>query len=133
LLKGQRVTAKISLATKVATTARAEKMFNGERQRERTKHSDPAIKILPGHVATVRIRCGKANCRCARGDRHIAHYHVTYFAGVRSRKYVRRDQVQEIRAACEAHRVLQAELRAGRAEYKQTLAKMRELIRGSWQ
>jgi hypothetical protein len=89
--------------------------------------------MLPGFIATVRIRCGKSNCHCAQGERHVAHYHVTYLAGVRVRKYVRRDGVEAMRAACEAHRVLQAQLRAGRAEYKRTLAKMRELIRGSWQ
>ena len=32
--------------------------------------------MLPGHVARVRVRCGKVNCRCARGERHVAHYHV---------------------------------------------------------
>jgi hypothetical protein len=100
---------------------------------DKNKSQNPAIKMLPGFVANVRVRCGKSNCRCARGDRHVAYYHVTYYSGVRSRKYVRRDQLPEALAACEAHRVLQAQLRAGRAEYKQTLAKMRELIRGSWQ
>jgi len=66
-----------------------------------------------------------------RGDRHIAYYRVRYDSGVRIREYVRRDQLAEVLAACEAHRLLQAQLRAGRAEYKRTLAKMRELIRGS--
>jgi len=85
--------------------------------------------MLPGYVATVRIRCGKPNCRCTRGDRHVAYYHVTYYSGVRSRKYVRRDQLPEVLAACEAHRVLQAQLRAGRAEYKQLLAQTRKLAK----
>jgi len=100
---------------------------------DKNKRQNPAIKMLPGFIAKARIRCGKSNCRCTRGDRHVAYYHVTYDSGVRVRKYVRRNQVQAMRAACEAHRVLQAQLRAGRAEYKQTLAKMRELIRESWQ
>ena len=93
------------------------------------KNENSAIKILPGFVATVRIRCGKPNCHCARGERHVAHYHVTYFGGARSRKYVRHEQVQAMRAACQAHRDLQAQLRAGRAEYKELLAQTRKLAK----
>ena len=84
---------------------------------------------LPGFVTIVWVRCGKANCRCARGNRHIAHYHVTYHSGVRSRKYVRRDQLAEVLAACKAHRDLQAQMRAGRAEYKESLAQTRKLVK----
>ena len=93
------------------------------------KNENSAIKMLPGFIATVRIRCGRPNCHCARGDRHVAHYHVTYYSGVRTRKYVRRDQVADVRAACKAYRELQSQLRAGRAEYRRTLARMRELIK----
>ncbi len=96
---------------------------------EKNKTQNSAIKILPGFVATVRIRCGKSNCRCERGDRHVAHYRVTYCDGVRSRRYVRRDQLAEVLAACEAHRELQAQLRAGRTEYKELLAQTREFIK----
>jgi hypothetical protein len=95
----------------------------------KTEGHNSAIKMLPGFVATVRIRCGKLNCRCARGDRHVAHYHVTYCYGARSRRYVRRDQLSELLAACEAHRKLQARLRVGRAEYKESLAQTRKLVK----
>lgn len=93
------------------------------------KNENSAIKILPGFIATVRIRCSKAHCRCARGDRHVAYYHVTCCDGVRFRKYVRRGELEQMREACQAHRDLQAQLRAGRAEYRRTLARMRELMR----
>ena len=96
---------------------------------DKNKSQKPAIKILPGHVATVRIRCGKPSCRCARGDRHIAHYHVTYHRGLRFRKYVRRDQLAEVRAACAGHRELQTQLRAGRARFKELLAQTRKLVK----
>ena len=96
----------------------------------KTESGNPAIKmLLPGHVATVRIRCGKPNCCCARGDRHLAYYHVTYSSGVRFRRYVRRDEVAEVREACQAHRELQAQLRAGRAQYKESLAQTRKLAK----
>ena len=85
--------------------------------------------MLSGFIATVRVRCGKSKCRCTHGARHLAHYHVTYSGGVRQRNYVRRDQVAAMREACQAHRELQAQLRAGRAEYKQSLARTREFAR----
>jgi hypothetical protein len=93
------------------------------------KNENSAIKMLPGFVSKVRVRCGKTNCRCARGDLHIAHYHVTYNCGLRLRKYVRRDKVAEVRDACKAHRQLQTQLRAGRKRYREMLAQARELIK----
>jgi hypothetical protein len=99
------------------------------RHNDENKYENAAIKMLPGFVATVPIRCGKPNCRCTRGDPHVAHYHVSYHSGIRVRKYVRRDQLPEVLAACEAHRNLQAQLRAGRAEYKQLLAQTRNLAK----
>jgi hypothetical protein len=97
---------------------------------DKNKNEDPAIKmVLPGHVTTVRIRCGKQNCRCTRGDRHVANYHVTYSSGARFRRYVRNDDVAQVREACQAHRDLQVQLRAGRAEYKESLAQTRKLAK----
>lgn len=97
--------------------------------RAEIKIHNSAIKMLPGFIASVRVRCGKANCHCSRGARHLTYYHVTYSHGFRFRKYVRRDQLAEVLAACEAHRKLQAQLRAGRAEYKQLLAQTRKLVK----
>jgi hypothetical protein len=97
---------------------------------DKNKSQNPAIKmLLPGFIAIVRVRCGKSNCKCARGARHEAFYRVTYSSGNRLRKYVRRDQLAEVLAACQAHRDLQAQLRAGRAEYKQLLAQTRNLAK----
>jgi hypothetical protein len=101
---------------------------HGNVQRK-NKTANPAIKILPGFVSRVRVRCGKANCRCRFGERHVAYYRVTYSCGLRFRKYVRRNQVEEMREACQAHRELQAQLRAGRAEYRRTLVRAREFLR----
>jgi hypothetical protein len=92
------------------------------------KSENPAIKMLPGFITGVRVRCGKSNCQCSRGARHLAYYHVMYRSGVRVRKYVRHGQVPHMRAACKAHKDLQDQLRAGRAEYRRTLSRMRELL-----
>lgn len=93
--------------------------------------SNPATKIFdlqPGHIQKRRVRCGKSNCRCARGETHFAYYHVWHADGQRFQQYVRRAQIDSLRAACQAHRELQGSLRRGRAEYKETLSRGRELL-----
>lgn len=102
------------------------------RARAKTKKSKPATKIAdlqPGHIQKRRVRCGKPNCHCARGELHIAFYHVWHDSGHRFQRYVRRSQLDSLRAACQAHRALQAQLRAGRAEYKHALARARIFFR----
>jgi hypothetical protein len=84
--------------------------------------------MLPGHVERRRVRCGKLNCKCARGERHTAHYRVWYDGGVRFRQYIPVRIVEDVRRACDEHRVLQARLRAGRADYRKTLRSARELL-----
>lgn len=98
-----------------------------------TENENSAIKMLPGFIVRAKVRCGRSNCRCSRGIRHIAYYHVTYNAGIRIRKYVRREEVADLRVACEAHRELQRQLRAARAEYRQVLARARDLLKLSLQ
>jgi hypothetical protein len=98
----------------------------------RTKNQKGTTKIdlIPGHVERRRVRCGKANCRCARGQFHAAHYHVWKSGGVRYQRFVRRADVPAMLAACDEYRRLQAQLRAGRAEFKRTLAAFRALFGG---
>lgn len=100
-----------------------------EPRTRKTKNQESAIKMLTGFVAQVRIRCGKSNCKCARGHRHTAFYHVTYSEGVRQRQYIKRAEVEQVRAACAAHKQLQAELLAGRQRYKLILARVRQILR----
>ena len=115
--------------TKLTKLERFKEKHTRDAIQGQNKSEDPAIKILSGHVATVRMRCGKSNCRCVRGDRHVAHYRVTYCDGVRFRRYVRRDQLAEVLAACKAYRDLQVQLRAGRTAYKESLAQTRKLVK----
>ncbi len=96
-----------------------------------TKNQNPVTKITDlqlGHVQRRGVRCGKPNCKCARGEMHTAYYHAWDTDGVRYRKYLKRADVRHVQAACQAHREQQSHLRAGRAEYKRTLADLRELL-----
>jgi hypothetical protein len=85
--------------------------------------------LLNGHVQKRRVKCGKPNCKCARGFPHTAYYHVWHSDGRRFQQYVRLSEVENLRHKCEQHKKLQIKLRAGRAEYKQILARARELFR----
>lgn len=95
----------------------------------RTKNQNSPPKIFAGHVRQERVRCGRANCKCSRGELHGPYfYHYVWHEGRRSKMYVRPADVAETRAACEAHRRLQQELLAGRREWAATLRRARELF-----
>ena len=101
-----------------------------KRARAKTENSNLQPKILPGYVRAERVKCGKPNCKCARGELHgLYFYRYTWSDGKRSKQYVKQAEVSEVRAACAAYRDLQSHVRAGRAEYKRTLAQARELFR----
>jgi hypothetical protein len=85
--------------------------------------------LLNGHIQKRRVKCGKQNCKCAKGELHTAYYHIWHADGRRYQKYVRRSKVEAIRQQCEQNRKLQIKLRAGRFEYKQILVRARKLMR----
>ena len=96
----------------------------------KTKKSELAPKILPGQVMARMVRCGKRGCKCARGELHGPYfYHRTFADGRHSKTYIKLADAAQVRAACDAYRELQRELRAGRAQYTRTLAGMRALLR----
>ena len=100
--------------------------------RDRIKTVNPATKmndLLNGHIQKRHVRCGKSNCKCARGFPHSAFYHVWHADGRRYQKYIRKSEVETVRQQCQQYRQLQINLRAGRIEYKQLLARAREILR----
>jgi hypothetical protein len=84
--------------------------------------------LLNGHVQKRRVRCGKLNCKCAKGELHIAYYHVWHEGGKRFQRYIKKSQLEAISTACQTNRTFQVQLRAGCAEYKQMLVRARELF-----
>src|SRR5687768_8002647 len=94
----------------------------------KSKNQKPTTKMLPGHIERRRVRCGKPNCKCARGGYHVAHYRVWYAGGQRFRRFIRAESVEEVRAACDEYRGLQVEIRRGRVEYRATLVRFRGLM-----
>ena len=54
-------------------------------QRRRALRALPSLEeVVRGSVVARRLRCGKAGCRCARGQLHAATYLSVTFAGGRS-------------------------------------------------
>lgn len=72
----------------------------------------PKIEALPGSVHVQRVRCGKANCRCARGRPHAAHYRFWREGGRLRKVYVSRADLGRVRAGCERWRRGAATVRA---------------------
>ena len=58
------------------------------------------IHYAPLMRATVdvrRVTCGKANCRCAEGERHLAVYVTSRKGGVRRQLFIPREKEEEVR------------------------------------
>ena len=72
-----------------------------------------AGEIANGGVYLQRVRCGKQNCKCARGETHPAYYFFTRRAGKFVKIYVRRSEFNEF-----VHLVVQAATK--RKERQQT-------------
>lgn len=95
------------------------------------KSADSLPKILRlagrgGSLQAQRVRCGKSNCRCARGQLHEGYYYLFLStpAGV-SKLYVRRGDVPAVRAVI-AER--QRRSRAWRAELNEARAFLRRIM-----
>jgi hypothetical protein len=80
-------------------------------------------KMLPGSVHAQYVRCGKATCKCARGELHGAYYYYFLRVGGRlTKRYLKAHEVEQMQIACTAWR---DEKRARRAQAHDT----RQLIR----
>ena len=73
----------------------------------------PAVTPLPGSLHAEWVRCGKAGCRCAAGQRHGPYWwrHVME-RGRKRRVYVRRADVARVRAGIALWHLRHPSLRA---------------------
>jgi hypothetical protein len=71
-------------------------------------HSEP--KTIPdklsGTVQPQYVRCGKPNCKRAHGELHGPYWYRIWRdeGGTQHKEYVRKPDLERVRAACEAHR-----------------------------
>lgn len=70
-----------------------------------TEPENPLPKTLPGTVCAQMVRCGKLNCKYARGELHGPYfYQFVRVNGVLVKRYVKAKDVAQVRAACQARR-----------------------------
>jgi hypothetical protein len=70
-------------------------------------------KILPGVVCAQWVRCGRPSCRCAGGRLHGPYHYRFWREGGRLRKaYVKRSELDQVRARCQARQQLRQNLNA---------------------
>ncbi len=87
--------------------------------------------MLEGAVCAQYKRCGKAGCKCARGELHGPYfYRFRWHEGRVIKDYVRLSDVEQVRAARARHRALQDEWRAARQHHQMLLSLFRSAIRG---
>ena len=69
------------------------------------ENSLPKIEPLRGAVCKQMKRCGKPNCKCAKGELHGPYYYRFFYRGGRQRKkYVKKGEVSATFAACLAYK-----------------------------
>lgn len=96
----------------------------------KTKSENLLPKILPGTVHTQMVRCGKPNCKCARGELHGAYYyHFVRVGGKLKKRYLKADEVEAIKAACDARRKSEKETRKQIRQVWLTVRELREHLR----
>lgn len=101
----------------------------GSRGRAAKKSADSLPKILAlagrsGSLQRQRVRCGKANCKCARGELHEGYYFFFWMYTRTVKFYVRRGDVPVVAAAIAERRRCQAAFRAEMAQARAFLRRM---------
>src|SRR5262249_13256789 len=94
--------------------------------RVKTNLPETLPKTLTGVVCVQWMRCGRPGCRCARGRSHGPYFYRFWREDGRQRKcYVKRTDLADVRAACEARRQARRELSAGWEEWRQIVSVVR--------
>ncbi len=91
-----------------------------------TENAITLPKMTKGSVHAQWVKCGKAGCKCARGELHGPYFYVFWRENGRLRKkYVRRSDLLQVLSATAAYRLEKQQLR----EAKSILRQIRELLR----
>ncbi len=91
--------------------------------KNKTENSLP--KMMLGSVHAQYVRCGRASCKCARGELHgTYHYLFTRVNGKVTKRYLKADEVEQVRVACLAWR---EEEKARREKSRETWRHLREV------
>src|SRR5713101_7158286 len=102
-------------------------------RKQKTSKCFPKITIngiLPGSIHATFSKCGKPNCKCARGEPHGPYFHRYYRIGDRIKKeYIPLARLNEVRSACDRHRDLQSEIRASNQRYNELMSQFKTMLK----
>lgn len=88
-----------------------------------------AAEITNGGLYLQRVRCGKTNCKCARGEKHSAFYFYTRRNGKLIKTYVRKSDMEAFSELVKAAKVARAERRQSSRLSVQLIKRLRESVR----
>ncbi len=88
-----------------------------------------AGEITNGGLYCQRVRCGKANCKCARGETHTGYYFFARQHGKLIKQYIRKAEVEAFANIVNQSRELKAEKRISTKQSNELLKRLRETSR----
>ena len=101
-----------------------------ERAENKNQNSLPKIDSLPGTVCVQKVRCGKTNCKCAKGLLHEGYYYRFYYEhGKLCKKYVKKCEVERIKRACLLYKQERADMRMMVEAYKRDWRRLKQLLK----
>jgi len=84
-------------------------------------------ELTPGKTTVLEVKCGRKNCKCTTGERHLAHFLYVSRGGPLRRLWIPQADRERVRTASESYR----SFRSDRAElskvFKSLLAAVDEL------
>jgi hypothetical protein len=96
----------------------------------KTKTEKTLPKILCGTVHREFKKCGKSNCKCARGELHGAYYyHFVRVDRKLKKRYLKASEVEQVKIACLGRREKEKEQRTHQRAAWKHLREIREEIR----
>lgn len=97
----------------------------------KTKSENPLPKTVnKGAVCAQFFRCGKANCKCAKGSLHGPYFaHFARRGGKLVKRYVRLNEAESVAAQCQFARQRRAETRRIIAQSKAMYAEIKGFLR----
>lgn len=96
-----------------------------------------SVKVLPkttdeiqnGGLYLQRVRCGKSNCKCVRGETHSAYYFFTRSSGKLIKTYVRKSEVEAFTEIANRAAVERAQRQQSAQSSRSLLKRLRESVR----
>ncbi len=101
-----------------------------ERPRVKTKSTETLPQSLSGAVCKQWKKCGKSNCRCAKGgQKHVQYCRFYRENGRLKQQYVKAKDLETVRAACAAHRQERQKRQAAKTEWQALFARLKQYER----